>query len=127
MDTNDSEERILAFISSKEELEVRKGEIGLLPQYNKKDIEIPTHRELWNKCKKLLQQRLGDRKYQMLKDVESKSFDNAVLTLAVKDIRTVDKLEKLLDMKRKDLGIYAVTLREVYGDDMKLMYDVETV
>ena len=30
-------------------------------------------------------------------------------------------------MRRKDRGIYAVTLREVYGDDLKLMYEVETV
>lgn len=63
----------------------------------------------------------------MLKDVESKSFDNTVLTLAVKDFRMVEKLEKLFDMRRKDRGIYAVTLREVYGDDLKLMYEVETV
>ena len=63
----------------------------------------------------------------MLKDVESRSFDNTVLTLAVKDFRMVEKLEKLFDMRRKDRGIYAVTLREVYGDDLKLMYEVETV
>ncbi|GFI14387.1 hypothetical protein IMSAGC008_01940 [Muribaculaceae bacterium] len=91
---------------------------------NDSEERIPTHRELWNKCKKLLQQRLDKRKYQTLKDVESKSFDNTVLTLAVKDFRMV---EKLFDMRRKDRGIYAVTLREVYGDDLKLMYEVETV
>jgi hypothetical protein len=94
---------------------------------NDSEERIPTHRELWNKCKKLLQQRLDERKYQMLKDVESRSFDNTVLTLAIKDFRMVEKLEKLFDMRRKDRGIYAVTLREVYGDDLKLMYEVETV
>lgn len=122
-----SEERIVAFISSKEELDEWKKEIGLLPQYNKKEIKVPTHQELWDKCKKLLQQRFGERKYQLIKDVQSKSFDDAVLTLAVKDMRMVEKLEKLFDMRRKDLGIYAVTLREVYGEDLNLMYDTETV
>ena len=70
---------------------------------------------------------MDERKYQTLKDVESRSFDNTVLTLAIKDFRMVEKLEKLFDMRRKDRGIYAVTLREVYGDDLKLMYEVETV
>ena len=92
-----------------------------------KYIEIPTHKELWNKCKKLLQHRLEERKYQMLKDVESKSFKDMVLTLAVKNFRTVEKLEKLVDMRREDRGIFVVTLREVYGNGLKLMYDVEIV
>ena len=72
---------------------------------NDSEERIPTHRELWNKCKKLLQQRLDERKYQTLKDVESRSFDNTVLTLAIKDFRMVEKLEKLFDMRRKDLSL----------------------
>ena len=39
----------------------------------------------------------------------------------------MDKLENLIDNRRKDLGIFATTLKEVYGDDMQLMYDVETI
>ena len=72
---------------------------NIIMDTNDSEERIPTHRELWNKCKKLLQQRLDERKYQTLKDVESRSFDNTVLTLAIKDFRMVEKLEKLFDIE----------------------------
>lgn len=50
-----------------------------------------------------------------------------VITLAVKNFRMVEKLEELIDMRRKDCGIFVVTLREVYGNGLKLMYDVQIV
>ena len=96
--------------------------IGLLPQYNKKDIEITTHMKLWNKCKKLLQHRLGERICQMLKDVESASFDNKALTLILKDDQMYEKLEKKLFDRSEVRRIFVATLREVYGDDVKLFY-----
>ena len=120
-------EKINFMNSTKEDLDECNRETGILPLCNKKDIEIPSHSDLWHKCKKLLQQRLSERKYQLFKDVESKSFDNKVLILAVKDFKMMYKLENLIDNRRNDKGIFAATLKEVYGDDMHLMYDVETI
>lgn len=120
-------EKINFINSTKEDLDECKRETGILPQCNKKDIEIPSHSDMWHKCKKLLQQRLSGDKFQLFKDVESKSFDNKVLTLVVKDFKMMDKLEKLIDNRRNDKGIFVATLKEVYGDDMQLMYDVETI
>ncbi|MBD5303141.1 MAG: hypothetical protein HDS18_00095 [Bacteroides sp.] len=100
---------------------------SFLPQSIKNDKENPPHSDLWHKCKKLLQQRLSERKYQLFKDVESISFDNKVLILAVKDFKMMDKLENLIDNRRNNNGIFVETLKEVYGDDMQLMYDVETI
>ena len=120
-------EKINFINSTKEDLDECKRETGILPQCNKKDIEIPSHSDMWHKCKKLLQQRLSGDKFQLFKDVESKSFDNKVLILAVKDFKMMDKLEKLIDNRRNDKGIFVATLKEVYGDDMQLMYDVETI
>ena len=100
---------------------------SFLPQNIKSDKEIPSHRYLWHKCKMLLQQRISEREYQIFKDIESKSFDNKVLILSVKDFKMMDKLENLIDKRRNDKGIFVATLKEVYGDDMQLMYDVETI
>lgn len=119
-------EKINSLNSLKEELDEGKRD-GHLSQCHKKDIETPSHSDMWHKCKKLLQERLSEKKYQLFKDVESISFDNNVLILAVKDYEMMDKLENLIDNRRNDKGIFATTLKEVYGDDMQLMYDVETI
>lgn len=96
-----------------------------LKSFIEKESKSIDGRKLWEKCIELLKDQLPDRKIQWLKDVSFHSFEDSVLVLNVKNLETVERLETLVDKNKKDRyhnGIFAIILKEVWGEDVKLQY-----
>lgn len=86
--------------------------------------DINSHKYLWSKCKARLSEFLPESQFALFENVSSASFRSSTLTLKISGRSYFDRKETLDKIESFMLKIRPI-FQEIYGADMKIVYEYE--